>query len=127
MASAAPGRHRRPVLPSAAHNAGMMLLGSLIAGGAADDRVPPTRPVRVSISALARRFGVSRVHIIKLLDDAAADDLIARSQGEGNEITVLPRLAETLRDMLASMYLYFADCARQAQRRCRRPRPTLFS
>jgi hypothetical protein len=97
------------------HNAGMMLLGSLIAGGAPDDTVPPIRPVPVSISALARRFGVSRVHIIKLLDDAAADDLITRSQGEGNEITVLPRLAETLRDMLATMFLYFADCARAAE------------
>jgi hypothetical protein len=97
------------------HNAGMMLLGSLIASGASDDTVPPTRPVSVSISALSRRFGVSRVHIIKLLDDAAADGLIARSQTDGNAITVRPRLAETLRDMLATMYLYFADCAHAAE------------
>jgi hypothetical protein len=97
------------------HNAGMMLFGTLVARGAADDTVPPARPVPMSISALARRFGASRVHVIKLLDDAAAANLIQRSQGEGNEITVLPRLAETLRNMFAAMYLYFADCTREAQ------------
>jgi hypothetical protein len=97
------------------HNAGMLLLGTLIARGAADDTVPPTRPVAISISALARRFAVSRAHVIQLLDDAAADGLIARSQDDGNTIMVLPPLAEALVNMLATMFLYFADCARAAQ------------
>lgn len=49
-------------------NAGIMILFSLLLAGDSDDVFPPQRPVRLSISASSRRFGVSRVHVRKLRD-----------------------------------------------------------
>jgi len=96
-------------------DAGMLILASLIAAGEADDTVPPTRPVRVSISALSRRFTVSRAHVLKLIRDAVRDGFIARVGAEGEQIAFLPRLAEAAPNVLATMYLFFAACAREAQ------------
>ena len=52
------------------HNAGIMILCSIMMAGEADDAYPPTRPVSVSASALSRRFGVSRAHVRRLLLEA---------------------------------------------------------
>jgi hypothetical protein len=94
-------------------NAGMPILASLIVAGRADDTVPPSRPVRVSIAALSRRFGVSRPHVLKLIRDAAQAGLIERTEGE--HILIRPALAEGAQSFFATVYLYFADCARRAQ------------
>ena len=51
-------------------NAGLMVLFSTLLAGNSDDTVPPRRPVPLSISALANRFGVSRPHVRTLLRDA---------------------------------------------------------
>jgi hypothetical protein len=95
--------------------AGILILNSLIAAGEADDTVPPSRPVAASISALARRFTVSRAHVLKLIRDAANDGFIARVGAEGERIAFLPRLAEAAPNFYATMYLFFAACAREAQ------------
>ena len=57
----------------AERNGGLMILFSLVIAADLDDTMPPTRPVRVSISELARRFSVSRVHVGRLLRDAEAE------------------------------------------------------
>lgn len=94
-------------------NAGMPILASLIAAGRADDTVPPSLPVRLSISALARRFGVSRPHVAKLIRDAADGGLIERA--DGDRILMRPALADAAQTFFATVYLFFADCAREAQ------------
>jgi hypothetical protein len=100
----------------AERNAGLMILFSLvIAGDPADDTMPPTRAVRVSISELARRFSVSRVHVGRLLRDAAeAEGLIERTGSAQDAITLLPPLARGLRHSTALAFLFFAHCARAA-------------
>jgi len=95
-------------------NAGIMIMASLIAGGAADDTVPPSRPVPLSVSALAKRFSVSRAHVVGLLDDAASAELLTRSQAEQTYVTVLPRLAHELQNFFAQLFLCFSACARVA-------------
>ena len=95
-------------------NAGILIMASLVAGGAADDTVPPSHPVPVSVSALARCFAVSRVHVMGLLDEAAAAGVLMRGQAEQNHVLVLPPLADELRDFFARMFLCFAACARVA-------------
>jgi DNA-binding MarR family transcriptional regulator len=94
-------------------NAGMPILSSLIVAGRADDIVPPSLPVRISIAALARRFGVSRPHVLKLIRDAAELGLIERREGE--HILMRPTLAEGAQNFFATVYLFFADCAREAR------------
>ncbi len=98
----------------AARNAGLNILFSLAIAGDVDDTMPPTRPVRVSISELARRFSVSRAHVLRLLRDAAAEGLLARSGAAQDAITILPPLSRALRDGVAIFFLLFAQCARDA-------------
>jgi hypothetical protein len=95
-------------------NAGMLMLASLMTAGDADDTVPPNRPVPVSVSALARRFTVSRPHVLKLLNDATGEGFIERIGAMGERIVILPRLSEASCNFFATMYLFFAACAREA-------------
>jgi DNA-binding Lrp family transcriptional regulator len=70
--------------------------------------------VPMSISALARRFSVSRPHVLKLIRDAVADGLIERTGQDGDHVIIQRRLAEAAQNFFAAMYLLFADCARDA-------------
>jgi hypothetical protein len=97
-------------------NAGLFILMSLIISGAPDDSVPPSRAVPMSTAALARRFRVSRPHVLKLIRDAADDGFIERVGQDGSRVVIRPRLAEATQVFFATMYLFFADCAREAMR-----------
>jgi DNA-binding transcriptional regulator LsrR (DeoR family) len=68
----------------------------------------------LSISELARRFSVSRAHVLRLLRDAAAHGLIERGTGAEDTITFTPALADALRQSVALLFLFFAHCARAA-------------
>jgi hypothetical protein len=98
----------------AERNAGLNILFSLAIAGDADDTVPPTRPVRIPISELARRFLVSRAHVLRLLRDAVAEGLVARSGTAQEAITILPPVSHALQDGVAIFFLFFAQCARAA-------------
>ncbi|WP_022723194.1 hypothetical protein [Rhodopseudomonas sp. B29] len=94
--------------------AGMMVMTTLISSGEDDDTVPPSRPVVLSISELSRRFSVSRVHVAKMLRDAAADGLITRGGNSGEAITLAPALKDALQLFIANALLFFFDSARAA-------------
>lgn len=91
--------------------AGMLIMSMLVAAGDGDDSVPPSRPIALSVSELSRRFGVSRVHVAKMLRDAEADGLIRRG---GEAITLTPPLAEALQLFFANGLTFFFDSARDA-------------
>lgn len=95
-------------------NAGMLILTSLITAGAEDDTVPPQRPVPISIAALARRFKVSRPHVLKLIRDAADEGFLERIGADSGMVVLKPRLAEATQNFFATTYLFLADCAREA-------------
>lgn len=95
-------------------NAGLLILASLLTAGEDGDGVPPQRPVRFSISAPARRFKVSRTHVLKMIRDAEAEGLLERLGAEGERILIRPRLAEAAKDFFAAFYIFFADCAHEA-------------
>jgi hypothetical protein len=94
-------------------NAGLVIALSLLLAGQPDDTFPPTR-VRVSISALARRFAVSRAHVLKLLRDAERHGFVRRGGEQGEAIELLPPLIEAVQAFFARIFLYFADCTRSA-------------
>jgi hypothetical protein len=94
-------------------NAGLMIVFSLATAGGPDD-FPPRQPVTISISALARHFGVSRGHVRKWLTDAADGGYIARSSAEDSAITVLPPLHAVVENFFANAFLFMRDCARRA-------------
>jgi hypothetical protein len=97
-------------------NGGLFILMTLITAGDEDDTVPPSRPVPISVDALARRFRVSRPHVLKLIRDAADGGFIERVGQDGSHLLIRPRLAEAAQIFFATMYLFFADCAREAIR-----------
>lgn len=58
------------------HDAGFQLTWHLLGADASDDEFPPTAALQLSIAALARRFGVSRVHVRRLLEAAAREGIL---------------------------------------------------
>jgi hypothetical protein len=100
--------------PFAERNAGLMILASLVVAAAPDDTVPPRKPVRISISELARRFSVSRAHVLRLLRHAEAEGLIERAGAAEEAITLLPPLSHALSHSVSIIFLFFALCARAA-------------
>lgn len=59
-------------------HAGNQLLWSLLA--TTDTAFPPAAPIPLSVAGTARRFGVSRVHLQRMLDDAVRAGLIRRTE-----------------------------------------------
>ncbi|MGE0565355.1 MAG: hypothetical protein AB7O50_12655 [Pseudolabrys sp.] len=95
-------------------NAGLTIAFSLLTAGA-DDAMPPRQPVTLSLSKLSRQFGVSRVHVRKLLRDAAQAGYIARPEGDNAAIVILPKLADAIGNFFANAFLVTRDCALKAQ------------
>ncbi|WP_409998948.1 hypothetical protein [Bradyrhizobium sp. SZCCHNRI2007] len=98
--------------PFAERTAGMVILFSLAQGAGPDQRFPPAGPVPLSINGLATRFSVSRKHVLTLLRDAEEKGLLVRGT---DAITILPRGREAIERMLATMFLYMAECAEVAR------------
>nr|WP_316225263.1 hypothetical protein [Bradyrhizobium sp. SZCCHNS3052] len=94
--------------PFAERTAGMVILFSLAQGAGPDQPFPPDGPVPFSINGLATRFSVSRKHVLTLLRDAEEKRLLIRST---DAITILPLGREAIERMLATMFLYMAECA----------------
>ena len=57
-------------------HAGARILLSLLA---AADEFPPAKPIPLSVSATAQRFGVSRIHVQRMLDEAQSEGLLNRT------------------------------------------------
>jgi hypothetical protein len=101
--------------PFTDRNAGLIILFSLIVAGEPDDSIPPTRPVQMPVSELARRFSVSRAQVLRLLRDAAAEGFIERTETAREAgITLLPPLSTAVTRLFATLFLFFAHCAAAA-------------
>ncbi len=62
-------------------NAGIQIVHALLSANP-EDVFPPVRPIAISLSATARRFKVSRIHVRRLLDAAQREGLL-RLGGDG--------------------------------------------
>jgi hypothetical protein len=98
----------------AERNGGLTALLGIALAGETGDTFPPKRPVPVSISGIAGRFGVSRVHVRKLLRDAQATGLIERAGADENLVVLSARLNVAIEVFFASSLLYFAHCSQAA-------------
>lgn len=100
--------------PLLERNAGLMILCSLAIAGESNDTIPPTRPVHISISELARRFSVSRTHVLRVLREGVSEGLMKRAGTDEASITLSPELARAFRYAVATIFLAFAHCIRAA-------------
>jgi hypothetical protein len=96
-------------------NAGIIILMSLMLSGDATDTFPPTRPVPVSISALSKRFGVSRVHVRKLLRDAAGLGWTAPTNTDDGRVILQQPLRQAMLNFMATAFLLLAAAIRDAR------------
>ena len=104
----------------AERNAGIVILFSLVLGGDDNGPFPPREPVPLSINALAKRFSVSRKHVLTLLRDAERQGLLLRCGPADSEIVLLSPVRDAIEAMLATMFLYLAQCGDEAMRDCAR-------
>lgn len=77
-------------------HAGTQVIWSMLL--ADDDTFPPAKPLALSVSALARRFDVSRIHLRRMLDNAKREELLTLN--DDGTVTLLP----PLRAMLDALY-----------------------
>jgi len=71
-----------PLHMFAIRNVGIAILHEIALSGASDDTYPPKGPVRLAVAPLARKFGVSRSHVLRLLRDAEKQGLLRRNADE---------------------------------------------
>ena len=90
---------------------GVLVLLALSLDADAADAMPPTGPMKLSIAALARRFRVSRTHILRMVRDAEAAGLLTRIGEKGEQVCFSPQLREGLRNLIAAMFQYLTVCA----------------
>lgn len=92
--------------------AGVMILFSLFA-----DRRPGEggeAVAELSVSELARRFHVSRAHVISVLRDAEEQGLLRRERMDRDPVVILPPLVDGVGKFLASSFLLMDHCSRRA-------------
>lgn len=105
-----------PMVVIANRRAGVMVLLALLDAAAAEaGRFPAAGHARVSIAALAKRFRVSRTHVLKILRQAVAAGFFTRGATEG-EGEVQPALVEAFERGYASVFIGVAGCAHRALR-----------
>lgn len=97
----------------AERNAGMVILFSLMLAGATDSTALPVGPLAIPLAEIARRFQVSRTHVLRLLRDAEAAGFIARDAAS-DRLRFLPPLAEALQNMFAALFLFLGSNACRA-------------
>ncbi len=101
--------------PLVERNAGLMILFSLYLASDAQADMTSDQPAAISIAALARRFGVSRPHVLKLLRDAEALGFVSRGGPNGEQILIRPALANAALDFIATIFLFLGQCVRNAR------------
>jgi hypothetical protein len=95
-------------------NCGMLILLYLVSTGAPDGTTAAGLRADASISGLARRFGVSRAHVRKLLADAETEGLIRGTGKNDMPVTLQPRLLGAVENFYAATFLTFAKAIRSA-------------
>jgi hypothetical protein len=81
-----------------------------------DDAIPPQRSVCVPYEEVARSFGVSRAHVRKMMNAAAARGFVRLHAEAGRAIEVLPPLVDLFNESLSLQLATIAHSARIAAR-----------
>lgn len=107
----------------AERSAGMVILFDLLRAGEPGDGFPPQGPVAFSIADLARRYGVSRTHVLRLSREAEESGLLSRVGARGEAVQLSPGLARAAMDFFATMFLFLAAGASVALAEFAREQP----
>jgi hypothetical protein len=89
--------------PFAQRHAALAILLNLLVASEQVGTADPAATVRISIAELARRFGVSRPQVARVLDEAVEAHFVERSGPD--RLTVLPRLRSVSHDFYVTAFL----------------------
>ena len=106
--------HAPVLIELAESNAGLLLMSSL-ALRQLNGEGRPGETLPISISALARRFHVSRAHVRNMLLVSERAGLLARARGS-EDVIILPALTEALIQFYGAMFILFNRSAAGAAR-----------
>lgn len=81
-------------------NAGSMILFDIASSGEPGDVYPAKGRVKMSVTELARKYEVSRSHVLKLLRDAEKEGLLRRNPDEQTG-----ELSQVLRDAIVALHV----------------------
>lgn len=96
---------------------GMLVLHDMIT---ASENALELLPVAISVSAMSKRFRISRVHILKLLRDAHSEELVTWNAGR-REVTFSPSFVLSLKRYFGAIFtstIYCTSLALQKLREC---------
>ncbi|MEJ8571044.1 hypothetical protein [Microbaculum marinum] len=99
--------------PIVRRDGGLMIVLSIALAGEAG-RADAAGPVDLTISAMAKRFAVSRGHVLSVLRDAEQQGLITRTGPRGEGISATPALRDTVDRFAAAALLIHVASVRAA-------------
>jgi hypothetical protein len=102
-------------------HAGMQLIYWIVTSADPDDEFPPRKPVSLSIAAIARQLRVSRVHIKRILNEAAREGFLTLS--DTGSVTLNESARDFIRYMISTNLLAFLICAAKTARDVPAPAP----
>jgi hypothetical protein len=91
--------------PFAQCNAALAILLSMLVASEQNGGTASPATVRIVIAELARRFGVSRPQVVRVLDKAVEASFIERLGPDGLQIKVLPHLRSVIQDFYVTAFL----------------------
>jgi hypothetical protein len=110
--------------PFAQCNAAFAILLCLLVASEQHRTAGSPAVARISIAEYARRFGVSRQQVVRVLNKAVEASFVERSGLNGQRIAVLPRLRSVTQDFYVSAFL-LCDYYMQIALDQSRPRATM--
>ncbi len=91
-------------------NAGQIIIYNLLQAADHGREFPPLGPAPVSVSALSRRFGVSRAHVLRVLREMEDGGFVTRA-ADGNGYELQQRLHDAFRQHFALVHLILGGVA----------------
>lgn len=106
-------RNERAISLFTNSNAGLVMLWDVLLSAEEGDGYPPRGPLKMSVRELARKYGVSRTHILRLFRSAETRGLLTRN-AEGQTITLNDIFARDIVEFEIIVFLGMATCAQHA-------------
>lgn len=106
-------RNRRPIGHFTDSNGGLVMLWDVILSAKDGDVYPPRGPLKMSVRDLARKYGVSRTHILRLFRGAESKGLLTRNSDD-QTVTLSDMFIRDIAEFLSIVFLGLAVSAQHA-------------
>jgi hypothetical protein len=106
-------RPARVISHFAERNAGLIILWDILVSAQEGDSYPPRGQLKMSVTELSQKYGVSRSHVFRLLRDAEKLEFIARNADEQTG-TITDVLAHDVAEFQVTTFLGLAVCCHHA-------------